>query len=426
MSLQPNFVIIGAGPKALAVIAKSYVLNKLFKIPMPNFHIIERKEVAANWTGKNGFTNGALKLGTAPQKDVGFPYNSKIFRNKNDMLINNEMRKFSWDMYLVNSGKYAEWIDRGRPNPTHREWAEYLKYGFSLLKNYIQLHLGELKEIFYHNGLLRISCGTQGNTERINAGYLMLTGPGEPSQKTPRKSTRVFDINSYWKSCTEFNDNDRVLIIGGGENSATVALDIHQKFKDKNISLDIITPHGVIITRGESYFENRVYTDASKGYWQQLTRDEKISFINHTDLGVYSVNAMNELSRTAELNVRKGRVKKVFELNDNVSVLLQNNGEDNILYDRVIWANGFQKIALLNSKLNLESKRELEGIVGEITDENLQEKIDYDLSLNGIGAKIFLPMISGINHGPGFSNLSGLGTLADRILNSFTSSTNRG
>ncbi len=425
MRSQSNFIIVGAGPKALAVVAKSYVLNKLFDISMPKFHIIEKKEIGANWTGSNGFTNGNLKLGSPPQKDVGFPYNSKIFGNKNDELVNREMRAFSWDMYLINNGKYADWIDRGRPSPIHIEWANYLKYSFSLLKDYVEIHSGALKEIFYSNGTVSVNFEDKGNLNHLEADYLMLTGPGETTLKQSIKSERIFDINSYWKSDIEFEENEKILIIGGGENSATIALDIHQKFKNKSITLNIITPRGILFTRGENYFENRVFTDASNGHWDQLTRDEKISFLKHTDFGVYSVDAMNELSYSANLNVIKGIVKESTELNNKVLVSFEDKRKENSSYDRVIWANGLKRTGLLSSKLNFESKKELESIIGEITDRNLENKIDYDLSLTGIGTKIFLPAISMISQGPGLSNLSSLGTIADRILYSLISVENK-
>jgi len=425
MKTQSNFVIIGAGPKALAVVAKSYVLNHLFALPMPTFHVIEKKEVGANWTGGNGFTNGNLRLGTSPQKDIGFPYNSKIFGNQNDARINREMRAFSWDMYLINNGKYAEWIDRGRPSPTHFEWAQYLKYGFSILKDYVHIHTGYLKEIFYNEKIVRIDFDNNGVVKTLGADYLMLTGPGESNFKKPIESTRIFDINSYWKSKIDFSQNEKILIVGGGENSATIVLDINQKFGNRNLDFNIVTPSGMIITRGESYFENRVYTDANNGHWDYLTRDEKISFIKHTDLGVYSVEAMNDLSRSANLNIIKGLVKGASELNGKVIVTFQDGIKASNSYDRVILANGFQKVGLLSSKLNIHSKKELECIIGKIVDKNLENKIGRDLSIKGIRKKIFLPMISGISQGPGFSNLSSLGTLSDRVLYSLISVKNK-
>lgn len=421
MKQPSNFVIIGAGPKALAVTAKAYTLKKLFSLPMPNFHIVEKNEIGGNWTGRNGFTNGYLKLGTSPQKDVGFPYDSKIFGNKNDSLINSEMRKFSWDMYLIHQGKYAEWIDRGRPAPTHFEWSQYLKHGLSLLKDFVHIHQSELVEIRYKKDKFGLCLREENKMKNLDAQYLMITGPGESNLKRPIESERIFDINSYWKVNPDFNQNENILIIGGGENSATIALDIHYRLRHKNININIITPSGILTTRGESYFENRIYTDPSHAHWKKLSIKEKTSFIRRTDLGVYSVEAMNELGKSAHLNIIKGIVQGCSEFNKKIVVSLTEGFNKCLTYDYVIWANGFQKTGLLRSKINKKDKENIERLIGKISDKNLESRIGHDLSLIGIEAKIFLPMISGLSQGPGFSNLSSLGTLSDRILHGFTS-----
>ncbi len=415
MQSQSNFVIIGAGPKALAVVAKAFVLNKFFKFEIPIFHIIERREIAANWTGKNGFTNGRLRLGTSPQKDIGFPYQSQFFGDERDHLLNQEMRRFSWDTYLVSSGRYAQWIDRGKPNPTHSEWANYLKYGFSLVSEAVKIHQGELDEISNKGESLKITYLNNHQRTSIEASSLMLTGPGESTAKIPFGSKRIFDINSYWKSKTNFKENEKVLIIGGGENSATIALDINQRYADKGIEINILTPSGTILSRGESYFENKVYTNAKDGHWEELSLLEKRSFIKHTDLGVYSVDAMNELSQSASLNILKGFAEFSTEINNRVIVSLRDKNKT-FTYNRVIWATGFQKVGLLKSKLSEDLKDELQESLGELSDRNLETQMGSDLAIKKINYKIFLPMISGLNNGPGFSNLSSLGSLADKIL----------
>ncbi len=72
-----RLLLIGAGPKSIAVAAKAHVLREL-GWRTPEITILERKEVAANWSGKNGFTHGLQPLGTPPEKDIGFPYESEL------------------------------------------------------------------------------------------------------------------------------------------------------------------------------------------------------------------------------------------------------------------------------------------------------------------------------------------------------------
>ena len=37
------------------------------------------------------------------------------------------MAEYSWQRHLIRNGTYADWVDRGRLRPTHRQWASYLR-----------------------------------------------------------------------------------------------------------------------------------------------------------------------------------------------------------------------------------------------------------------------------------------------------------
>src|SRR3954470_23858321 len=90
-----KLIIVGAGPKAMAIAAKNQVLAEM-GFSVPDIHIIERREVGANWTGNAGFTNGKLALGTSPEKDVGFPYQSVNWGEGLNEKIDRRMKDFSW------------------------------------------------------------------------------------------------------------------------------------------------------------------------------------------------------------------------------------------------------------------------------------------------------------------------------------------
>src|SRR5262245_36231254 len=130
-----SVTIIGGGPKALAIAAKACVLSDL-GFSVPKLKIIEKNGIAANWKPQSGFTNGRLKLGTSPEKDVGFPYSSSCWGDDFNARVDQKMQQFSWQSYLVEKRKYASWIDRGRPQPEHRIWAEYLEWVCKKLKRF--------------------------------------------------------------------------------------------------------------------------------------------------------------------------------------------------------------------------------------------------------------------------------------------------
>jgi hypothetical protein len=38
-----------------------------------------------------------------------------------------ELMHHSWQSFLIDQLRYADWIDRGRTRPTHSEWSQYLQ-----------------------------------------------------------------------------------------------------------------------------------------------------------------------------------------------------------------------------------------------------------------------------------------------------------
>lgn len=110
-----TLAVVGAGAKAVAVAAKAAVLREM-GVATPEIVAVERTEVAANWRATGGWTDGAHRLGTSPEKDVGFPYRSALVAGRNAEL-DERMTRYSWQSYLIATGQFAEWVDRGRPAP---------------------------------------------------------------------------------------------------------------------------------------------------------------------------------------------------------------------------------------------------------------------------------------------------------------------
>ncbi|BCI86414.1 hypothetical protein NIIDMKKI_16200 [Mycobacterium kansasii] len=121
-----TLAVVGAGAKAVAVAAKASVLRAM-GVDTPDVVAVERTGVAANWQAGGGWTDGAQSLGTSPEKDVGFPYRSSLVPRRNAEL-DERMTRYSWQAYLIATGQFAQWIDRGRPAPTHGRWGQYLRW----------------------------------------------------------------------------------------------------------------------------------------------------------------------------------------------------------------------------------------------------------------------------------------------------------
>src|SRR5215471_15691778 len=119
-----TLAVLGAGAKAVAVAAKAFALREM-GVDVPDVVAVERAGVAANWQAVGGWTDGNHRLGTGPEKDVGFPYRSALVPRRNAEL-DERMTRHSWQAYLIATGGFAEWVDRGRPAPTHKRWSQYL------------------------------------------------------------------------------------------------------------------------------------------------------------------------------------------------------------------------------------------------------------------------------------------------------------
>src|SRR5712692_7605480 len=134
-----RLLVVGAGPKAIAIAAKAHVLREL-GWTTPDVLILEKQEIAANWGGRHGFTHGKHLLGTPPEKDIGFPYESEF-----DPSVDRAMLAYSWHAHKIDLGEYSEWVDRGRENPRHARWAQYFQWAGARI--HADVRLGELRKI---------------------------------------------------------------------------------------------------------------------------------------------------------------------------------------------------------------------------------------------------------------------------------------
>jgi len=62
--------VVGAGPKGIAIAAKARALSAV-GLDAPRVVLVDRSAVARNWSGRQGYTNGLVPLGTPPEKDIG-------------------------------------------------------------------------------------------------------------------------------------------------------------------------------------------------------------------------------------------------------------------------------------------------------------------------------------------------------------------
>lgn len=417
---RKTLVIIGAGPKGIATAVKAKVLEE-FGLPVDRVILIEKNNVAANWSGEFGYTNGEMKLGTSPEKDVVFPLETNVGSADLNQRVRQRLLHFSWTSFLVETSRYSDWVDRGRPAPCHLSWAEYLRWVSEQLGPQVQIVRGQVVTLDLSENGQRWELKLKDSQTMIHADRLMLTGPGQTridfiqESKLPQGT---YDLESFWSALKsgQFSKTGRVAIIGAGENAASSLLAI-SKYAP-GLRVDVISPKGFISTRAESFYENQMYSQPDRNQWKHLSLPDRRDFIERTDLGVFSVHAMNLLNEQLRHKIVAGRVVDLKMdgrvLNISVDYAQKVSVHE---YDQVVIASGFDQVATLKTFLSSRALAKLTyALGGNLNAQDLMMTIQPDLSVNGMSPSLHLPMMAGLQQGPGFANLSCLGRLSDRIL----------
>jgi mycobactin lysine-N-oxygenase len=399
--------VVGAGPKGIAIAAKARALAAA-GLRAPRVVLVDRGEVAGNWSGRQGYTSGLLPLGTPPEKDVGYPYAANWGEASDDVVA--AMAGHSWQRYLMRHGAYADWVDRGRIRPTHRQWSAYLR------------EVAEAAEAGIVGGVvtrLEVAGGDRWEVtleagETITADGVVMTGAGPaitvPGQ--PRDHPRVLDGRTYWLAAHELHREraQNVCVIGSGETAASVVIDLVKRCH-KGSAIDVLTARGVLYSRGESYDENRFYSDPAD--WPRLAEAHRREFLQRTDRGVFSLQAEATLNQARGFRTLAGRAAAVEAREHDVIVAIAYGEErERVAYDAAVVAIGFDGRwfeALLGEDAGARYRDALGG--GE-----LERVIGADLAVAGLAPPLHLPVVAGLAQGPGFPNLSCLGLLSDRIL----------
>lgn len=407
---HPVLAVVGAGAKAVAVAAKAAELREM-GLPAPDVVAVEKSRVAANWQAGGGWTDGRHQLGTSPEKDVGFPYRSSLVPMRNAEL-DERMIRHSWQSFLIATGRFAEWVDRGKPSPTHRRWSQYLAWVAEAVA--MTVVDGEVERI----GVTDRQWTLETSDSTVHADAVMITGPGQAERSVLPGNPRVLSIAQFWHRTAQHERiaAERVAVIGGGETAASM---LNELFRHRVSTITVISPSVTLFTRGESFFENTLFSDPTG--WTGLTHAERRDAMARTDRGVFSARVQDALLADDRIRHLRGRVAHAVARDDRIRLTLATNQAGEAVetvhgFDLVIDGSGADATWFVplftQAALDL-----LELGIGEpLTGDSLQVAIGHDLAVADVYPKLFLPGLSGLTQGPGFPNLSCLGLLSDRVL----------
>ncbi|WP_300071789.1 SidA/IucD/PvdA family monooxygenase [uncultured Ruegeria sp.] len=419
--MAKSILIVGAGAKAAAIAAKHRALLES-EFEVPDITVIEKHEVSANWNGRFGYTDGIHNLGTPPEKDIGFPYRLDYFDAK---VIRYLFSHFSWQSFCIEKRcDYGDWIDRGKQHPNHETWSEYLAW--VLGRSNVELFANTtIEKITQKDGRWKVSFKNSNRNREEYFDGIVFTGPGPAKHlgiEFPLHPS-VLDGASYWQNTYRLAALQEqvapVVIVGGGETAASIASSILDETRNKNIPIIILTRSGTIFSRGEGYYENRMFTDPER--WRTLDIDVRREVIRRGDRGVFSVDALQKISHSQRIEHINGAVSGIdIDQPENLINLQLSNGTT-VQCQMLVMSVGFDNYWFRDLFSESVSEKFFDRSNTNAIEENLLEDTSVDFTKPPFNEaeeypRLHLPMSAALAQGPGLPNLSCLGTLSDLIL----------
>lgn len=403
-----KIVIIGCGPKALAIYAKAKVLGVL-GYSVPEIVIIEKNDVGANWSGSYGYTDGKAILGISPFKDIGFPYESKFGKEVDEAMV-----QYSFITHLKKENRFTAWVDGGILPIRHSDFARYLNWLVKVLD--IKIIFGEVFKLNASGDKWEVLYKTKENEEKIICDSVVVTGPGGVRKTVDYpQHPKIYDAKDFWLRVKEFNNlfNEKIAIVGGGTSSGSM-FERLMPLLDVGTHVDWHTRRG-LFTRSENFSNNQFFSYPED--WENLPEDFRMQFIQHTDGGSIEGSTNQIMSQYQEyFSTIYSEPKRIYIENEKLVLEYQTtNGLFHKVYDRIILATGFDNTYFLDW-LPTEFKQKNNLNLNEF---ELAQKLNNDLTLSTLSPNLHLPMLSYYKYGIGLRNLSCLSTLADLILGSY-------
>jgi mycobactin lysine-N-oxygenase len=422
MLSESDLLIVGAGAKAAGIATKVHVLNSLGLGPI-SLKIVEGTEPAASWLGRNGMTSGEEPLAVTPIKDIGFPYQSHKEFGEAGEAIDAAAMAFSWQQYLIGERRYARWIDAGSPSVRHRDYGAYLAWVLSRATEGVVHVEGRVDQVSLDAAAGRwlVEVEEPGVRSTHAAGSLVLTGPGI-HRAFPHESSvasRVFHCDSKRGEFEQLPAEHPcdVAVVGGGESALSCVM--YLRGLRPRSRYTIYTPM-LPMSRGESFLENRVFSDPDEVEWGDLDLQTRRDFVKHSDRGVFDPPSLAAIAYDDRCRFVTGRVTDVGA-GEGERVRLQYEspaGPAGSEHEYVVNCTGFDLLAQLRTLFPAELRDEIERRVGPLWQgpPGGEVPIGRFLELRGMEPRLQIPGLAGLSQGPGFANLGALGLLSNRVL----------
>lgn len=424
-----TLAIVGGGPKAAAIVARAAILRELLgKDRVPEIYVFERNGVGAAWSGDYGFSSGFLTLCSPAEKDVGFPYIEKLGNTLSAEPIAPKLyARFSWSSFLVETGNYAEWVDRGRDHPSHKIWADYLRWVF--IKADQAIVQGEVLDVTPQaTGGWHIRYNDEEGEDTTYADGVVLTGTGNAKPITNISSQvpaqRIFDSETFWSNRSEISKFNEIAVAGaGGAAGAIIAWLSNALSEREEATVRSISPTGTLFARGDGYAERRWFSDPSD--WRELLLQDRRNLIERTEGGVISLRNKSIIDRSRNIDFVRGRATGINWDGSELSIDVEYDGQSvaSPKSDCFINAIGFDPWSLLDivsaPQVNILRQHGSQDIRDRAAEQMLSD-LSFTPS-NKLGTGLHVPVLAALARGPGMGTLGCLGLVASSILDGYVS-----
>lgn len=422
--MDTDLLVLGAGAKGTAIAMKAHVLNCLGLGPV-RVTVVEATGPAAAWRDGEGVTSSREILGLSPTKDVGFPYQAERAFGAAGREVNRAAMAFSWQRYLVDEGRYAEWIDAGCPSVQRRVFGDYLAWVLAHATNGVSVEHGRVARLSLtpeaDRWLVRVDDSPHSTSYACRA--FVLTGQGA-QRVLPHDDTaqaRVLDCESgrmeIARVAPEMSSD--IAIVGGGESALSCIEFVRGRRPDARLT---IYTANLPMSRVESFLENRVFSRPDEVAWGSLSVQQRRDFVARSDRGVFGGDRVSPFAYDQGCCFVGGRVRHIASAGSGKGVCVHYDspaGAMSCEHDYVINCTGYDPLEQLRRLLADDAQVELERQVGALWGPACDPDataIGRSLELEGVHPRVHVPGLAAVSQGPGFSTLGALGLLADRVL----------
>jgi mycobactin lysine-N-oxygenase len=421
---EHDLIVVGAGAKAAGIATKVHIINSL-GLAQLSILVIEGTEVAASWKGRNGMTSGEEPLAVTPIKDVGFPYQSHVEFGEAGEAIDASLAQFTWQQHMISKRRYARWVDAGSPPVRHRDYGEYLTWVLSRATEGVEHLSARVTQVTLDGERWLVEAEGSDGRSRHTGGALVLTGPGihRSFPHEPAVASRVFHCDSRRDEFARIPADRQcdIAIVGGGESALSATMFL--RGLRPRCRFTIYTPM-LPMSRGESFLENRVFSNPDTVEWGSLDLQTRRDFVKHSDRGVFDPPSLAAIAYDDRCGFVTGRVTDVGAATTGEGVRLDYESPEGTVsreHDYVANCTGFDLLAQLRSLFAAPVREEIERQVGPLWDQpaGTEAPIGRHLELAGMHPRLQVPGLAGLSQGPGFANLGALGLLSNRVVQPF-------